>query len=399
MKILQVNNVYAEKSTGKITKLIHDGLRQQGHASVVVYGRGRGAKEDGVIRLCPDWYGKWNSLLSRVTGIPYGGCFLSTTRLTRIIRREKPDVVHLQCINGNFVNIYRLVGWLKKHKVRTVISLHAEFLYTANCGHAFSCTQWQHGCKSCPDVRRATRSLLFDRTGGSWKTMKKAFDGFEEDCVICPVSPWTEKRAKQSDILRDFRFQTVFNGLDTTTFCRSMDEKEEPRENTVLNVTAHFSGEQSHPKGGWYLIQLAKRMPEVTFWVAGKAEHVSDLPQNLIVLGEIADQQELARLYRSAKLSILLSERETFSLPCAESLCCGTPVVGFEAGAPEQIALPEYSEFAKHGDIPHLEMLVRKWLAKNDLDRKRIAEEAEQAYSAQTMIQTFLDVYRSVLWN
>ena len=40
MKILQVNNVYANRSTGKLTKEIHDGLKKAGHESLVAYGRG-----------------------------------------------------------------------------------------------------------------------------------------------------------------------------------------------------------------------------------------------------------------------------------------------------------------------------------------------------------------------
>ena len=251
MKVLQVNNVYADKSTGKITKVIHDGLLADGWESVVVYGRGRTVKEPGVIRLCPNWYGKANNLLSRVTGIPYGGCLLSTWRLMNIIRREKPDVVHLQCINGYFVNIYRLIRWLKKNKIKTVVSLHAEFMYTANCAHAFSCEQWKKGCQKCPNAKKAVKSWFFDRTGASWRRMKKAFEGFEKDCVICPVSPWTEERAQMGDILNQFPFQTVYNGIDAAnTFCRP--EVQTP-ERAVLQVTAHFNTAPDHPKGGYYV--------------------------------------------------------------------------------------------------------------------------------------------------
>lgn len=394
MKILQVNNVYAEKSTGKITQVIHEGLLAAGHESLVVFGRGPGAAGEGVIRLCPDWYGKANSLLSRFTGMRYGGCLLSTLRLQRIIRREKPDIVHLQCINGNFVNIYRLVRWLKDHKIRTVLTLHAEFMYTANCGHAFDCDQWQHGCKKCPDKKKATKSLLFDNTGRSWRAMRKAFAGFEENCLICPVSPWTESRARQSDILKNFRFQTVYNGVNTAELFHRRGVEGAGTENMVLSVSSYFCGDPAHPKGGWNLIQLAKRIPEVTFLVAGKAAQGDGLPENLQVLGEITDQRELAELYRRAKLSVVVSRKETFSMPCAESLCCGTPVVGFRAGAPEQISLPEYSEFTDYGDLDTLEKLVRKWLGKTGLDRAEIAQRAERVYSSQTMIEAFLRIYR-----
>lgn len=391
MKILQVNNVYGEKSTGKITKVIHDGLIAAGHEAVSVYGRGHTYAGDGVIRLCPDWYGKLQSALTRITGLRYGGCLLSTARLKAIIRREKPDVVHLQCINGNFVNIYSLIGWLKNQKIKTVVSLHAEFMYTANCGHAFECDQWKQGCRRCPDKKKAVKSLFFDRTGASWRKMKKAFEGFESNCIISPVSPWTEMRARQSDILKNFRFQTVFNGIDAENTFRCDGETE--RENAIVHVTAHFNMEKDHGKGGWYVAELAKRMPDVTFYVAGPADPCEGLPENLKLLGMIRDQKELAALYRRVKLSLLTSKRETFSMPCAESMCCGTPVVGFEAGAPEQIALKDYSGFAPFGDVDALEKLARSWMQREDIQRTVLAAEAKIAYGARSMVQSLMELY------
>ena len=161
----------------------------------------------------------------------------------------------------------------------------------------------------------------------------------------------------------------------------------------MLSVTAHFSGEKEHPKGGWYLLQLAERMPDVTFLVAGRADEIENKPSNLKLLGEIREQQALAELYRRARVSMIVSKRETFSMPCAESLCCGTPVVGFEAGAPEQIALREYSEFVSYGDLQEMEAVLRKWLSKTDLDRSKLADEACRTYSSGTMVRSFVDIY------
>ena len=396
MKILQVNNVYGEKSTGKLTQSIHLGLQAQGHESVVVFGRGNGCAEPGVIRLCSNRYGQLNSLLSRFTGLPYGGCHLSTLRLKSIIRKQKPDVVHLQCINGNFVNVYSLIGWLKKKKIPTVCSLHAEFMYTANCGHAFDCDRWKEGCGHCPDQKKAVKSLLLDRTAASWKKMRKAFQGFERDCIMAPVSPWTEQRAKQSPIVKDFPFCTVLNGVDTNLFHAEPAQQQE--KNRVLHVTAQFSLTPGHNKGGAYLVELAERLPHVTFVVAGPCETGVEVPSNVELLGTVSDQKQLAQQYRRAGLTLVLSRKETFSMPCAESLCCGTAVAGFRAGAPEQIALPEYSEFVEYGDMDALEAAVVQGLSR-DCDPSAVSQKAQEAYSQQTMLRSFLEVYKQCQFN
>jgi len=387
MKVLQVNNVYGEKSTGKLTRQLHEGLLERGHRSLVVLGRGNGMESDTVIRLCPEWYGKLNAALSRLTGMPYGGCLFSTARLRRIIRREKPDVVHLQCVNGNFVNIYSLIRWLNKQGIATVVSLHAEFMYTGNCGHAFECDQWKQGCKRCPDPKKANHSWLFDRTAASWRRMYRAFQGFE-NCVVCPVSPWTAQRNAQGRMLEGRRSVTVLNGVDDT-FCYAPCEKKEQ----ILHVTAQFDTNPQHPKGGRYLLELARRMPEYQFLVAGNAAYVADTPKNVTLLGQVQDQSELAELYRTSRCSLVLSRRETFSMPCAESLCCGTPVVGFKAGAPEQISLPEYSDFVEFGDLEGLEKVLRRRLD-NPGRPEQISQAAARAYSTDTMVQGFLEVYQ-----
>ncbi len=383
-KILQINNFYGENSTGKLTQQLCLGLRGRGMESLCVYGRGKTVKAPGVTRLCPEWYAKANSLLAQLTGVPYGGCLLSTWRLQRILRREKPDVVHLQCINGNFVNIYRLLAWLKQNRIPTVVSLHAEFLYTGNCGHAFDCDQWRHGCRRCPDAKVANRSKFFDRTAESWRKMRQAFRDFDT-AILCPVSRWTENRALQSDILKDLPMYTVRNGVNTAVFCPDGAEKE----NYILHVTAHFSPDPTHTKGGRYILELARRMPQVPFLVAGPGERIPDLPANVQLLGRITDQHRLADLYRRARVTVLTGRRETFSMPCAESLCCGTPVVGFLCGGTEEIALPAYSEFVPFGDLDALEGAVRRWMA-SAVDPAPLAL---KTYDAANMAEEFERIY------
>ena len=119
MKILQVNCVYNKGSTGKIMCDIHIAAQKENIESVICYGRGEKTSDKNVYKTSSELYSRINNLLSRFTGLMYGGCAFSTGKLISIIKKEKPDVVHLHCLNGYFVNIYRLISWLNESKIKT----------------------------------------------------------------------------------------------------------------------------------------------------------------------------------------------------------------------------------------------------------------------------------------
>ena len=403
MKVLQVNCVYNNGSTGKIVADIHAELLRRGVDSVVCYGRGAKVHEANVYKTCGELYSKFNNLLSRFTGCMYGGCLLSTNKLISIIKKEKPDVVHLHCINGYFVNIYRLVEFLKKNHIKTVLSLHAEFMHTANCGHALECEKWRTGCGDCPRLRRETKSLLIDGTARSWKRMKAAFEGFEDDLVVASVSPWLMERAKQSPIMEKIKHCVVLNGLNTDVFklYDTSDLKREygiTDEKVVFHATAGFSDDPEHIKGGYYVIKLAEMMKNdnVRFFVAGQHTEGIKVPENVTLLGSVNDQIHLARLYSMSDVTVLTSKKETFSMITAESLCCGTPVVGFKAGAPEGIAIPEYSEFVEYGNVDALKIAVNK-LFGGSYDKQDVSKAAYSKYSKIRMVDEYSEVYRKVI--
>lgn len=407
MKILHVNVVYIKGSTGKITYDIHKSLLNSGVESIVCYGRGERVDEKHVYKICPEWYAKFNKALSMFTGIMYGGCFFSTNRLISIIKREKPDVVHLQCINGNFVNIYRLVKWLKINKIKTVLTLHAEFMYTGGCSHSIDCNKWtiNGGCVNCsyPQWQTETKSLFFNRSGSMWKRMKKAFDGFDERLVVTSVSPWLMERAKKSIILSNKKHMTVLNGVDVDIF-HPYDENEIIKSDMglsgkkiIFHATPSFDLNPQHPKGGYYVVQVAEALKNdnVFVVVAGSYNHDIEVPSNVVLLGKITDPVELAKLYSMADITLLTSIRETFSMVTAESLCCGTPVVGFKAGAPEQIAIDDYCEFVEYGNITLLNKKVSSLLKfEKNVCLSRIASDK---YSIAKMVGKFINIYSELM--
>jgi glycosyltransferase involved in cell wall biosynthesis len=111
----------------------------------------------------------------------------------------------------------------------------------------------------------------------------------------------------------------------------------------------------------------------------------------MILLGNISDRKELAKYYSLANVTVITSKKETFSMVVAESLCCGTPVVGFKAGGPEQIALEKWSQFVEHGDVDGLISGIQKTVDRKA--EKEIVLSAQEAYSQRIMVEKYVKQY------
>lgn len=390
-----INATYPFGSTGKIVKALDDYYNEIGYDTFVLYGHGK-ITDSHHIKVSNDLLIKLHSLHKRLTGIMYGGCYFSTNNIIKCIKKIRPDIVHLHCLNSNFVNIYKLITWLKSNNIPTVLTNHAEFMYTANCGHALDCIKYQTGCGNCPRLKKETKSWFRDGTHKSWIKMKSAFNGFKS-LIVVNVSPWLNHRSENSSILGTFKNVTILNGVNTSAFYYR-NNYSFSKEKTIFHATANFSDNPDDNKGGRFLIQLAKRFEgqNVKFIVAGKYKSGISVPSNMFLLGNVSDQKKLAELYSNADLVVLTSKKETFSMVTAESLCCGTPVIGFKSGGPELITIPEYSEFVEYGNIDALFNATKRFL-NSSFDKKIISAAAKQKYSEEEMSNNYLRVYKECI--
>jgi putative colanic acid biosynthesis glycosyltransferase len=281
--------------------------------------------------------------------------------------------------------------------------LHAEFMYTGNCGHAFDCEKWLTGCGNCPQLWKATKSIFLDRTSYAWQKMAEVFNGFNNLSVVS-VSSWLSERAKRSPILKDKKNIVIENGIDTKDVFHPTDSGKLRKkykigdEKVILHVTANFSDKPDNIKGGYFIIKLAKKLKNenIKFFVIGGQSKNIALPENIINIGRIDDKKGLAAFYSMADLTVIASKKETFSLPCAESMACGTPVVGFKAGGPETIALKDFSEFVEYGDLEKLLHTVMNWINKKRKITKDLEKIAVDFYSNSTMVSKYLELYNTV---
>ena len=400
-KIVHINCA-TSGSTGKIIGDIAFHTAPMGYEHVLC-APGKPGTQAAVRYICtslPYEQGLYRRLCN-VTGFQYGFAPISTAKILDVLKKERPDLVHIHCVNGFMVNVYKLFAFIKKHKLPVVITNHAEFFYTGSCPHAYDCNRWKEGCGSCPQGFAATHCKLGDKSAAAHEKMREAFAGLEQAAMVS-VSPWVGSRAAASPITAHIPQQVVLNGVNTQLFClrdKYALRKElgiEEADKVIFHPTAYFSDSEQDSKGGRFLLKLAQMLPNYRFIVAGTHHAELKVPENVQLLGRVADQKLLAKYYALADVTVVTGKRETFNMPVAESLCSGTPVVGFLAGGPESIAIEDYCNFCEYGNVQHLRDVLLHTLDQT-WDTADIAQQAALRYDAAVMACGYEKVYKRLL--
>ncbi len=413
MKVLQIN-VSNSGSTGAIANSIHRRLLRDGAESRFLYARGPKTAEPAAptqamaptqsVQTAPERY--VNALLSRLSGRV--GCFgkKSTDRILEKMETFHPDVVHLHNLHGYYADIFRLLEFLKERKIKTVLTLHDEFLFTGRCAFSGGCEKWRTngpnaansygavnspgaagGCGCCPRLGEYPSALL-DKSGELWQRKKQVFSGFETLTVVSP-SRWLADRAKKS-ILSGHPICVIPNGIEPGIFYPGEstlnDEFQIEEEHVVLAAAQNI---MSGRKGGELVLALAKMMPKTRFLIVGAEEDVLCPPNVSFVLGK-QSAEEMANLYRGADVFLITSREDNFPTVCLEAAACGTPVAGFlSGGAPETVS-PEISRFVPFGDVAALKSAVKELFLLNNKEQNaalftHAAEKMYQGYKGKYM--------------
>lgn len=341
MKVLQINTVYGEGSTGKIAASINDACKQHGIICLSAFRctqKGQPIPEDA-ITISSKWDSRFHGCLSKFTMLKGIGSFFRTLNFLRKVKRYCPDIIHLHNLHGSYVNIPLLFNYIKKYRIPVVWTLHDCWAFTAICSHFVTakCDKWKTGCHNCAQRKRFS-SAPIDLTKSVWKIKKKWFQGVSNLTVVTP-SHWLGDLV-QNSFLKDYTVKTIYNGIDLDVFqyTESDFRSRYALENRKIVLGVAF--DWGYSKGLDMFVELSERLDEqYQIVLVGTNEKVDrELPENIISIHRVSNQRELSAIYSVADVFVNPTREEVLGLVNIEALACGTPVVTFPTGgSPECI--------------------------------------------------------------
>jgi glycosyltransferase involved in cell wall biosynthesis len=304
------------------------------------------------------------------------------------------DVVHLhwsaQFWNwGNFAKVAdKKILW----------TLHDLNPCTGGCHYPGECQQFYGGCLHCPQLEGARHPKIVKKY---FSYRAKALSKLEKPglTVISPSS-WISNEAKKSALFKDAAHRVVPNAFDETVFrpldqvfCR--DALSIPRGKRILMFAANYLG--NHRKGMDILLDALRLLAEnddIVVYAAGHADLKAH--SHVTVLGNVSDERLMAVAYNAADAFVMPSREDNLPNTVAESLLCGTPVVGFKRGG-----VPEMIEDGTNGIIvddlsaPSLADGIRRGLGM-EWNKEFIASAARNQFSRKKIADMHIELYRSL---
>ena len=333
----------------------------------------------------------WNRFVTHIDGSDGFRNHSATKRLQKFIEKEQPDIVHIHTIHGYCINIEKLILFLNKAKIKTVITLHDCWWFTGRCAHFYSngCDKWQTVCNKCKYKQSYPKSFIVDKTKKHHLKKIKLLNNSPGLVVTC-VSNWLLELSKKSPVFTGKTVRIIHNGVDETVF---YDNHNNIQSNyTVLSVASEWTKE----KGADILVSIASKFPTIDFYVAGNTKNKFNNLANVKAIGTV-DSKTLADYYNRSDVYLNLSSQETFALTNIEAQLCGTPVICLNQTGMKETICPTDS------------MMVGSWNAKEYIKCLKVASESDfdntkiknfaKRFSLKNMNEQYFSLYQEIVRN
>jgi len=250
-------------------------------------------------------------------------------------------------------------------------------------------------------------AMLWDNTA----YLKARKTEIYRDLAVTLVVPsaWLKKQVQRS-ILGDKPVELIHNGIDTTIFKRTDQQRARQELSLPLGkriVTFVAASGKNNPMKGWSFIEKAiarfANQKDVYFvCIGGEASDQRYNETQVRYVNYINNQAGLAKYYSASDVFLLSSLVESFGLVVTEAMSCGTAVVAFPVGVvPEALHDQAGGYIARYRDASDLIRGVASLLNRSEPERLRqgasLRQKVEKSYSLEKMANQYQGLYRRLI--
>ena len=396
MKVVQINAIYGEKSTGLIVQDLDLFLQKNNDQSIVVYKDANSNIKNGIkVGNIIDW--KMHAFRTRIDGKQGYSSKLATRILIEKLNMINPNIIHLHNIHSNFLNLSLLIDFAKENRIAILLTLHDCWYFTGKCYHFedIECDKWKRECKKCPKRYMDIPSKYKDSSQQVFLDRCNLFDYNRLYVVGC--SYWITNLARQSPVLKKAKFKTIYNGVDTAIFCSSDYHK---RNNEVFTIVTmankwfEMENEEVRNKVLEFIKDNGKLMI-VGCTLEQKEKYNND--NRVQTISYIRDRQTLANYYAQADVFLNLTHIDNLPTVNMEALSCGTPVVTYDVGGSGELV--EEGKTGYRVQVDDIDQLIKSLdkVRLGNILRENCREYAVKNFDKNKNYQQYIDLYYEIM--
>lgn len=323
---------------------------------------------------------------------------------------------HGQLQSADVINLHWVCGLVSPPALarlqrlgRPVIwTLHDQRAFTGGCHYSAGCNHYEQHCWDCPQ-------LLPDDLQLTEAALQESSQHIGPNLVIVTPSRWLADCARRSALFRQHRIEVIPYGIDTSVF---KPGRAEARAHLGLDPDAiHLlfgADNLAETRKGFSLLCAAVRRclenpafrrsverQQINFLFFGNTGPTPTLDFPARWLGRMNSEEAIARVYAACDAFLLPSTEDNLPNTMIESMCCGTPVIGFDIGGlPDAVTSGETGRLVAPGDVGDLAQAIQE-LTGDSLTRRRWSEQCARTihprYNLRSQAENYAALYESEL--
>lgn len=392
MKVVQINH-FSYKAAGSIMMNLHNEMLKRGIDSYVVWGRGREVQNKHEYYMDDKLGVNLHALYTRLTDRTGFASIKATEKLINKLEEIQPDIIHLHCVHGYYINLKLLFNYIRKNKIKVVWTQHDCWSFTGHCAYfdAIGCEKWKTGCYSCKQLKTYPAAYV-DSSKKNWIDKKNLFSGL--DIQIVTPCRWLSGLIKES-FLGEYPVEVIYNGIDDTVFSRT--NRKFRIKNGIENkfMILGVANEWTERKGLKDIISLHEKLNPNNYQivVVGLTEdQLKRIPEGIIALQRTRNVQELVDIYSSADLFFNPTYEDNFPTTNIESIACGTPVLTYRTGGSPEAVGCSNGAVVSPGDLEGVINIIDAIKS----GKKEFTVKLNEEFKKSAMIDHYLQLYSTM---